>query len=191
MRGKVSDRAPIIAGIISGMSAKAVAVECGCSLQMVYKVAGEIGYEWPERESALTGKEDQIRDMIVGGMTKKQIASELGIGFSCLKRYMRKKEIRSDLQEMTQERIEKNIRKYGNAVQYAGGYTDCRSRITVRCDVCGGEFDIAYQWIIAHKVNCPICKAAERAAEKEEKNRRLAHRRCNSLKADKVSPRHI
>lgn len=67
------------------------------------------------------------------------------------------------------ERISEKLRACG--FEYVGGYSDRKSRVTVRCLDCGHVFDRVYEALVETRWNsrCPVCKAQEDALVREQK----------------------
>lgn len=91
----------------------------------------------------------------------------------------------ADIVRQTDESVAERVRKSGNNIEYISGYESTKSRITVRCLICGNEWEAAYNKAAYEICRCPCCSEARREyveyVERVSQNMREIQRNIDAL----------
>ena len=161
--------------------------KAGMTYQKIAKTLGYKTASWVEKvcqENDLGGhygkklRDDEYRRYKAQGHTNAEVAEHFGIN------YRRAKNICKGIapqppsgNNQYKKNTEEDNRAYVESLlpmgfSYVGGYIDCEHKITIRCKVCGLEFERSMD-SIRHGRNtiCPVCAENEKRAKAEEKER--------------------
>lgn len=115
----------------------------------------------------------QCREYKAEGHTNKEVAEHFGISMESAKRICRGVNPQHSNTNQHSKTTEKEKRAYVESLlpigfSYVGGYIDCEHKVTIRCKVCGLEFERSMV-SIRHGCNtiCPYCLEADMAEKKQ------------------------
>ena len=187
-----------------GLTRKEIAERMGMSYSRITTVLRDIGIKLPRKtyEHPIIGPRDQTA-AILGlrneGKSYGEIAALMGIKkdtvtAACIRWGANGFAPGKENKVVTTKEIEDNIARCG--FEYVGGYINGKSAVTVRCPVCGGEFERLYH-IFRDKVNgtwkfgceCPLCRQERTKQRKEQRkaeHEREAQKRAQ-MKAERLS----
>lgn len=80
-----------------------------------------------------------------------------------------KNEANDKLAKEAEQRLAKHVAEIG--FEYVGGYSGKKGKATIRCRVCGSEFERTVAFLKDGNVICPECQKRESLARQEEKKR--------------------
>lgn len=128
-------------------------------------------------------RNQQIVELRKQGKSQRKIAEELNLTLGCIayvcKQYgvggqlsnnKRDYSTNKDLPQSQPDELKAISRiKAIGGFDYIGGYTNSDGYVTLRCQICGTEFERSYVAIRhQHLINCPGCQEIKRNKEKEE-----------------------
>lgn len=111
---------------------------------------------------------EQMRAFKAEGHTSKEVANRFGVTSDYVRRICRG--ISPQLGISEAEASRRIYEKTNGLLEYVSGYTIKEKPVTVRCTVCGGEFERTYHNLTTKGyVTCPHCISERRQSEKQSR----------------------
>ena len=111
--------------------------------------------------------EDAIKLLREKGVGYVKIGQMLGLSRDdvrnyCVKSGLGGRSSNADVARKSEESVADRVEKSDSDIEYVSGYETIKSRITVRCLVCGCEWEVAYVQAVYKVCRCPWCADAKR-----------------------------
>lgn len=111
--------------------------------------------------------EDAIKLLREQGVGYVKIGQMLGLGRDdvrnyCVKAGLGGRRSNAAVGRNSEESVAHRVKKSDSDIEYVSGYETVKSRIMVRCLVCGYEWEVAYVQAVYQVCRCPWCADAKR-----------------------------
>ena len=173
---KLKNANQIVQMLREGKKAEEIAESCECALATVYIYAKRNGIQMNGANKTPQDKEDLVVTLYKSGLSSEDVAREVGIAKATARRIRDEYGIAPKHNEYNQwgdydarlQRAIANIEQRLPGFEYASGFVDCDSPITIRCKKCGTEKTVNGSAIRRKKVCCRNCEAIERENKKND-----------------------
>lgn len=144
------------------------------------------------REMGLISEVDRktIKDMRNAGVGYLVIGNTLGYSRDAVRNYCRRAGLDGKLgciPSNSEDKVVHNIHVMNPTLQYIDGYAGRKSKVTVRCTVCGHTMQRVYLHLTQKQVPCEQCKAA--VMEQRKEHRLAQHRAQVQARTEKRAKR--